>query len=136
MNYIYVILGIIVTYILSIILSVTKVTAGFKSLLFYFAPVIGFLLLYVIFKYIETRIKFNFKEYYIGIILLVFLFLGFYVAFLIYYGQTAIFSSVTFSQIFDQLQINWLSYMAATPYVYFIIGAFFGWLAYALEKKK
>jgi len=134
MNYIYIILGVIVTYILSIVLSITKVIAGFESVLFYCAPVIGFFLIYIIFKYIETRVKFNFKEYYIGIILIVFLFLGFYVAFLIFYGQSAIFSSVTFSQIFSQIQINWLSYMATTPYVYFIIGSFFGWLAYALDK--
>ncbi|MDD4983316.1 MAG: hypothetical protein PHH82_00555 [Candidatus ainarchaeum sp.] len=134
--YLYAIFGLIVTYVISVVLSLVGLTAKFNSVLYYIMPGISFLLIFIIFIYLEKVVKYNFKEYYNGIILIVFLFLGFYLAFLIYFGERAIFSSVKFSEIFGQLNINWLTYMATTPYVYFIIGAFLGWLTYALIKNK
>ncbi len=134
--YLYAIFGIIVAYVVSAVLSITNITSKMGSVLYYTMPLIGFLLIYVIFIFIEKAVDFNFKEPYIGLILIVFLFLGFYLAFLIYYGQSAIFSSVTFAQVFSQIKINWIKYMTATPYIYFIIGSFFGWAAYAIDKNK
>jgi len=134
--YLYAIFGLIITYIISVVLSLIGITAKFNSWLYYIMPAASFLLIFIIFIYLEKVVKYNFKEYYNGIFLVVFLFLGFYLAFLIYYGERAIFTSVKFSDIFNQIKINWLTYMASTPYVYFIIGAFLGWLTYALIKNK
>ncbi|PIU02623.1 MAG: hypothetical protein COT55_02540 [Candidatus Diapherotrites archaeon CG09_land_8_20_14_0_10_32_12] len=132
--YLYALFGLIVTYIISIVFSLVGLTAKFNSALYYIMPAVSFLLIFIIFIYLEKIIKYNFKEYYNGIFMIVFLFLGFYLAFLIYFGERAIFTSIKFSDVFSRLNINWLTYMATTPYVYFIIGGFLGWLTYALIK--
>lgn len=136
-NYLFTIFGIIVTYIISVVFMVTQVTAKFTSVLFYLSPLIGFLFIYIVFKNLEKLVKFNFGEIYIGIILLVFLFLGFYVAFVMHYCGGALFTNVKFLQAYKQISAtNWVKFMTLTPYIYFLIGSFLGWVAYAIEKKQ
>jgi len=69
---------------------------------------------YFVFYYLQKEIDFKFSEMYIGVILLIMLYLAFYLAYWIYYSQV--------SGVF--------SYLIASPYIHIAISFFAGWLAF------
>jgi len=108
----------IVNYILLFILSATKVisdigTPWTNHLLIISFFVFGFL----IFEYIQKEIDFNFSEIYVALILIIMLYLGFYLAYLIYYSQTQ----------------GVFTYLLNSPYIHIAISFFAGYLTFFLR---
>jgi hypothetical protein len=79
-----------------------------------------FILGYFLFEILQKEIKFSFSEYYVGIVLLVISYLGFYLAYYFYYRK------VVLSSMF--------SYLISSPYIYVSLGFFAGWLAFMLKE--
>jgi len=105
----------VVTYVLLYILGITNVFNNINSPWSNHLFIIAFFFFgYFVFEYLQAKIKFNFAEIYIGVILLITSYLAFYLAYWIYYSQvTGIFS-----------------YLINSPYIYMAISFFAGWLAF------
>ncbi len=105
----------VVNYILLYVLSATKLIFDINSPWTNHLFIIAFFIFgYLIFEYFKKEIDFNFAEIYIGLILLIMLYLGYYMAYWIYYTQTSgIFSS-----------------LLSTPYIHIAVSFFMGWLTF------
>jgi uncharacterized membrane protein len=110
-----VIITFVVTYGLLYILGITGVLSNINSPWSNHLFIIAFFFFgYFLFEYMQEKIDFNFSEIYIGLILLILMYLAFYLAYWIYYSQlTGVFS-----------------YLINSPYMHIAISFFCGWLAF------
>lgn len=76
---------------------------------------------FFIFEFLDKKLEFDFSEIYVGVILLIILYLGFWFAFLIYYG------TISMSYL--------MNYLFKSPYIYISLSFFLGWCTYSLIKK-
>lgn len=77
-----------------------------------------FVLSFFLFDMLQKEIKFSFSEYYVGLILLILMYFGYYLAYWIYYRK------VVLSSLF--------SYLFLSPFLYVCLGFFFGWITFML----
>jgi hypothetical protein len=105
----------VLSYILLYILSATKLINNINSPWSNHLFIIAFFCFgYFLFDYLQKEINFNFAEIYIGVILLIILYLAFYMAYWVYYSQTT----------------NVFSYLIDSPYIHIAISFFAGWLTF------
>ena len=124
------------TYVILFILSFFGVFATWDSWLFYGGTIVTFFIAYYFFEYIQKEIEFNFAESYIGLLFLIIMYLGFWLAFRIYYGNIASLNNIAYSEFYVKSGLNMFKYMINSPYIYLALSSFGGWVAFYLNNFK
>ncbi len=126
----------VITYVVLYVLSVLGVFAKWTSPLYYLGTLAFFFISYYLFEFLQKEFNFNFAESYIGLIYLILLYLGFWAAFRIYYGNVASLNNISYSEFYTKQGLNLFKYLISTPYIYLALSAFVGWLTFYFNNFK
>jgi len=123
----------IATMVILFSLGLFGVFAKWNSLLYWLGAICMFFIAYFVFDYLQKEIKFNFSESYIGILLLIILYLGFWLAFRIYYGNIANLNNLPYDEFYVKQNLNLFKSLMDSPYIYMALSFFAGWIAFYIE---
>jgi hypothetical protein len=127
-------LGVFVaTVVILYFLSIFELFGQWDSTLYYLGVIIFYFIGYFIFEYFQNNIKFNFAEAYIGIILLVILYFGFWLGFRIYYGNLASLNNISYTDFYANSGLNMFKYLITCPYIYLSLSFFGGWIGFCIN---
>lgn len=124
----------IATFVVLFSLNLFKIFGTWDSILYWIGAFAMFFIGYFIFEYLQQEIKFNFAESYVGILLLVVLYLGFWLAFRIYYGNIANLNNIAYSEFYTKQNLNLFKDLINSQYIYMALSFFGGWLAFYIDK--
>ena len=126
----------IATYAILLIFGFTGIFAKWDSWLYYGGVFAIFFITYFLFEFLQKEVDFKFAESYIGLIFLILMYLGFWLAFRIYYGNLASLNNISYGEFYKNAGLNMFKYMINSPYIYLSLSAFGGWVAFYIEKFK
>ncbi len=136
-DWLIVLLTLVITYALLFFLSWVDVFGKIGAFWYfnYIAILAFFFFGYFVFTYLQEKMEFSFSEYYVGLILLFVLYLAYWLAFRVYYGNNATLSGYAFSDYYAKAGLNMFSSLINGPYIYIAVSFFAGWVAFFLKQK-
>lgn len=137
-NWFVVLIVFVITFLLLLALSWFEVLGSISGFWYfnYIAIVAFFLFGFFLFEFLQEKITFKFSDAYVGLILLVVLYLAFWLAFRFFYGNSASLNNLSFSDYYVKAGLNLFSSLINSPYIYIALSFFAGWLAFFIKEQK
>ncbi len=124
------------TYIVLFLINYLGIFGKWTSITYSIGIIPFFFMTYFVFEYLQKEVEFNFNEPYVGFLLLTMMWLSFWIAFRIYYGNIATLNGIDYSTFYTNANLNMFSYLINNPYIYIALSSFCGWVAFALTSER
>jgi len=115
-----------------------EIFAKWDSWFYYLGVFTLFWIGYFVFEFLHKEIdskKFSFSEAYIGLILLIILWLGYWIAFRVYYGNIANLNNIAYSDLYTRANMSLFKTLFNSVYIHISLSFFTGWLAFYIKTK-
>lgn len=124
-------IGFVLSYLILYLLSFFNTFPDFSSILYYLGPIPMYFIAYYTFSYLQKETNFKFNEPYVGFLLLVILWLGFWMAFRVYYGNIASLNGMNYATFYVNANLDIFRSLMSMPYIYMALSFFFGWIMFS-----